>query len=91
VGRVLTASRVEIDPGEEAEYLEAVRGWREALRAGGRRCWVFRRRDEPGTFLEFVEGPGPEDPRAGVAPELGSRVRALGRRLGDGELWDETT
>jgi hypothetical protein len=56
VGRVLTAARVRVAAGHEAEYLGLLEVLAQRLAARGQHLWVFRAREEPGIFLEFTEG-----------------------------------
>jgi hypothetical protein len=90
MGRVLIATRVRVAPAAMEEYLRLSAEYAAALRVGGRRVWVFRSRTDPASFLEFVEGEGPVDPRAGLAEHLHERLIAIAPlRDGAEELWDE--
>jgi len=53
---VLTAARVRVAAGHEAEYLGLLEVLAQRLAARGQHLWVFRAREAPGVFLEFTEG-----------------------------------
>jgi hypothetical protein len=93
--RTLAVSRVRVRPGSEEEYLAAVGSLARLAERRGWHLWVFRRADEPGTFLEFSESRSrdthravaerPEDERA-----LEERIRAVAEyEPGAWELWEE--
>lgn len=86
MGRVLTAARATVGPGDRAAYLEAVATLAAHHRRHGGHFWLFEARDEPGRFLEFAEAAG--DP-APPPRDLARRLAALARRdPGDDARWD---
>ena len=95
MARTLTASRVRVRPGGEAEYLAAVGELARLAEGRGWHLWVFRKPGEPGAFLEFSESRSrethrsladrPADERA-----LEARIRAVAEYAPDAwELWEE--
>jgi hypothetical protein len=93
--RTLTVSRVSVRPGSETEYLAAVGELAVLAERRGWHLWVFRRPEQPGSFLEFSESRNRETHRA-VAdrPEderrLEQRIRAVADyQPGAWELWEE--
>jgi hypothetical protein len=81
--------------GAEGEYLAAVRELARLAETRGRHLWVFRKPDQPGTYLEFSESPSrathrsvaerPADEQA-----LEERIRAVADYAPDAwELWEE--
>jgi hypothetical protein len=95
MARTLTVSRVRVRAGAEAEYLASVRELARLAEERGWRLWVFRRPDEPGTFLECSESRSRETHRAvGERPAderaLEARIRAVAEYApGAWELWEE--
>jgi hypothetical protein len=95
VARTLTVSRVRVRAGAEAEYLAAVRELAGLAESRGWHLWVYRRADQPGTYLEFSESRSRETHRA--VAERPEDERALEERLraaasyapGAWELWEE--
>jgi hypothetical protein len=95
VARTLSASRVRVQAGAEAEYLASVRELARLAEARGWHLWVFRKPNEAGTYLEFSESRSRDTHRA-VAPRppdeqaLEARIRALAEYAPDAwELWEE--
>ncbi len=95
MARTLTVSRVRVRPGSEGEYLAAVSELARLAERRGWHLWVFRRADEPGTYMEFSESRSRETHRA-VADRpadervLEERIRALAEyEPGAWELWEE--
>jgi hypothetical protein len=95
VPRTLTVSRVRVRPGREAEYLAMVRELAALAEGRGWHLWVFRKADDPGTFVEFSESRTRETHRA-VADRpdderrLEERIRAVAEyEPGAWELWEE--
>jgi hypothetical protein len=95
MARTLSVSRVRVRAGAEAEYLAAVARLAGLAEGRGWHLWVFRKPDEPGTFLEFSESRSRETHRA-VADrpaderELEARLRAAADYAPDAwELWEE--
>jgi hypothetical protein len=95
LARTLAVSRVRVRPGWEREYLAAVGELARLAERRGWHLWVFRREDEPGTFLEFSESRSrdthravaerPEDERA-----LEEKIRAVAEyEPGAWEPWEE--
>jgi hypothetical protein len=96
VPRTLTVSRVRVRPGRDAEYLTAVRDLAALVERRGQHLWVFRRRSEPGLYLECSESRSAESHRAVVTdrPEderrLEERIRAVATyEPGAWDLWEE--
>ena len=95
MARTLTVSHVRVRAGDEAEYLASVRALARLAEGRGWHLWVFRRPDEPGTFLEFSESRSRESHRAVAerpADELAleDRIRAVAEYApGAWELWEE--
>ncbi len=95
MARTLTVSRVSVRPGSEADYLAAVGKLARLAEARGWHLWVFRRAEEPHTFLEFSESGSRETHRAVVdrpkdEQELEQRIRAVAEyQPGAWELWEE--
>ena len=95
MARTLSVSRVRVRGGAEAEYLAAVRELARLAESRGWHLWVFRRSDEPGTFMECSESRSRETHRA--VAERSQDERALEERLravaeyapGAWELWEE--
>lgn len=95
MARTLSVSRVRVRDGAEAEYLASVRELGRLAESRGWHLWVFRKPEEPGTFLEFSESRSRETHRA-VAERpaderaLEGRMRALAEYAPDAwELWEE--
>lgn len=93
--RTLTVSRVRVRAGQEGEYLAAVRDLARLIEGRGQHLWVFRRRDQPGLFLECSESSSAETHRA-LAPRpddeqrLEERIRAVATyEPGAWDLWEE--
>ncbi len=93
--RTLTVSRVRVRAGAEGEYLAAVRELARLAENRGWHLWVFRKPDQPGTYLEFSESRGRETHRS-VADRpaderaLEERIRAVAEYDPDAwELWEE--
>jgi hypothetical protein len=95
VARTLSASRVRVQAGAEAEYLASVRELARLAEARGWHLWVFRKPDEPGTYLEFSESRSRDGHRAVArrpADEqaLEERLRAVAEYApGAWDLWEE--
>jgi hypothetical protein len=93
--RALSVSRVRVRPGAEEEYLAAVRELAGLAERRGWHLWVFRRRDEPGLYLEFSESRTAEAHRSVARrPEderrLEERMRAVAEyEPGAWDLWEE--
>ena len=93
--RTLSVSRVRVRAGREAEYLTMVRELARLVEGRGQHLWVFRRRDEPGLFLECSESASAETHRAVARrpddeQRLEERIRALATyEPGAWELWEE--
>jgi hypothetical protein len=97
VPRTLTVSRVRVRPGSEPEYLAAVGELARLAEQRGWHLWLFRRRGEPGTFLEFSESRSLETHRS-VAERpadevaLEGRIRAVAEYApGAWEPWEEVS
>jgi hypothetical protein len=96
VARTLTVSRVRVREGQEAEYLAAVRELTRLVESRGQHLWVFRRREQPGLFLECSESPSAETHRAtALRPDdeqrLEQRIRAVATyEPGAWDLWEES-
>ena len=95
MARVLTAVRVAVRPENEAEWLATIDALATRLGMRGQHLWVFRRRGDPGTFLEFSEGRddgshrrhGPDDPTEAA---LEATLRRLAQYSTDhDDVWDE--
>lgn len=93
--RTLTAARVTVRHGAEAEYVRTVGALAQLSEARGRRLWLFRAAGRPGQFLECSESASadthrlqatlPEDERA-----LEAQLRSLAVYDPDSpELWQE--
>jgi hypothetical protein len=93
--RALSVSRARVRAGADAEYLAAVRELAGLAAARGWHLWVFRRRDQPGVYLEFSESRSAETHRAAASrPEderrLEERIRAVADyEPGAWDLWEE--
>lgn len=93
--RILTVSRVTVDPAHEAEYLATIQALAELGAGRYQRLWVFRSQKEPNTFLEFSESPSQVSHRARAsrtAPEmqLEQRLRSFASYAADAwDLWEE--
>jgi hypothetical protein len=95
MARTLTVSRVSVRQGAEKEYLAAVRELAGLAERRGWHLWVFRRPDQPGSFLEFSESRSRETHRTiAERPDderrLEERLRAVAEyQPGSWELWEE--
>jgi hypothetical protein len=95
VARTLTVSRVRVPAGVEQEYLTAVRELALLAEQRGWHLWVFRRRGDPGLFLECSESRSEDRHRVVTRrPEdelkLEQRIRAVAHyEVGAWELWEE--
>ncbi len=96
MARTLTVSRVRVRAGAETDYLGAVRELAALVESRGQHLWVFRRRGEPGLFLECSESRSAETHRA-VAERLDDerrleeRIRAVATyEPGAWDLWEES-
>ncbi|MFL5496569.1 MAG: hypothetical protein ACJ8DC_19455 [Gemmatimonadales bacterium] len=93
--RTLTVSRVRVREGKEEMYLAAVRELAALAETRGWHLWVFRRRGEPGLFLECSESRSAETHRATAErPEderrIEERLRAVATyEPGAWDLWEE--
>ena len=93
--RTLTVSRVSVRDGQETEYLAAVRELAALHEARGRHLWIFRRRGQPGLFLECSESRDAESHRAVTDPpederRLEARIRRVAEyEAGSWDLWEE--
>ena len=87
MARQLTASRAQVAPAHEPEYLACLAELREAVVAAGGHFWVFHDPQRPGEFLEFAEVHGPL--RHPGLP-LEQRLRRVAQYVDDAfELWTE--
>lgn len=95
MARVLTAVRVAVRPEHEAEWLATIHALATRLGMRGQHLWVFRRRGDPSSFLEFSEGRddgthrrhGPADPTEAA---LEAALRGLAQYPTDhDDVWDE--
>jgi hypothetical protein len=95
MARTLTVSRVSVRTGAEREYLAAVRELAALAEGRGWHLWVFRRPDDPSSFLEFSESRSRETHRTiAERPDderrLEERIRAVAQyQPGAWELWEE--
>ena len=95
--RALTASRVSVPLGREADYVATVARLATRMRARGDHLWLFRDPGAPGTFLEFCESPSAE--RHPARRERDTEESALERRLeaiaayapGSRVMWEEVS
>ena len=93
--RMLSVSRVRVQPGREANYLAAVRELAVLHEARGRHLWVFRRAGRPDEFLECSESRDEASHRAVAAPpederRLEARIRTVASyEYGSWDLWEE--
>jgi hypothetical protein len=93
--RTLTVSRATVAAAAEAEYLGIVGRLARLSEGRGRRLWLFRSSDRPGTFLECSESRTHAGHRAVAdAPddekELERRLRELASYAPDAwDLWEE--
>ncbi|MFL5516403.1 MAG: hypothetical protein ACJ8DJ_09610 [Gemmatimonadales bacterium] len=93
--RTLTVSRLRVREGKEEMYLAAVRELAALAETRGWHLWVFRRRGEPGLFLECSESRSAETHRATAErPEderrIEERLRAVATyEPGAWDLWEE--
>lgn len=95
MARTLSVSRVRVRVGAEAEYLASVGELARLAEQRGWHLWVFRKPEDPGTFLEFSESRTRAVHRAVAerpADELAleARIRAVAEYSADAwELWEE--
>ncbi|MBA3556576.1 MAG: hypothetical protein H0W29_17735 [Gemmatimonadales bacterium] len=96
MARTLTVSRVRVRAGAETDYLAAVAELAALIETRGQHLWVFRRRDQPGLFLECSESRSAETHRAvAERPDderrLEQRIRAVATYEPDAwDLWEES-
>lgn len=67
MSRVLLTSQAAVADPQRGAYLATMAAFAGRLEARGVHCWLFEQRDRPGTFVEFVEGPGDPLPTAEAA------------------------
>jgi hypothetical protein len=93
--RVLDVRRVQVAPAQQPAYRAAAAAVAARCEARDAHFWLFRSRSEPVEFVEFVEGPGPESPRARLTDHgeqaLLETLQRLARHHDDGTLWDAVT
>ncbi len=95
MSRVLTVRRVTVPSARVAEYTAVIAQLARRHAARGQQLWIFQRRGDPESWLEFSEGPDDSGHRAtgpADAEEAGLErsLRQLAQYLeSDDERWDE--
>jgi hypothetical protein len=95
--RALTASRVLVARGREADYVTTLSFLAARVKGRGEHLWLFRNPAAPGEFLEFSESASAEGHPTRRAQDI--EELALKRRLeaiaayapGNRVLWEEVT
>ncbi len=92
MARVLDVRYARVSPAQQPAYRAAVAALAARLERGEAHVWVFRSRDDPDEFLEFVEGRGGTSPRAAVtdpgARDLLEQLQHLARYHDQGTVWE---
>ena len=95
MARALAVSRVRVPPPAEPEYVRIVAELARLSEMRGRHLWLFRRRGDPGAFLECSESASVDSHRWIVEAKdderrLETRLRELATYAPDArELWEE--
>lgn len=88
MARTLTAARVSVRAGREAEYLTLLRRRQAGAAAAGRSFWVFQSRHRPGQYLEFTESADGTS-LVETDAELDAQFRAIAYYAADAaDIWD---
>lgn len=95
MARVLTISRVQVQPGCEEAYLQTVHALAALCQNRGQRLWVFRSTRDPACFIECSESPTRASHRSRASRtdyelKLERKLRELAIYAPDAwDLWEE--